>query len=142
MESLVDACRDAVQPLPGSVVYCDLAFGFAEHTGIYLGGGRIAHLNGNGIIESVDQHDFVKGTPSIRIVVSARNTSAVGCGKVAERARTMLGSRRRYNFILNNCHQFTAGCLTGDVENANSFLWMVKFEAEKKLRADSWRAWR
>ncbi len=27
-------------PVRGSIVYCDLAFGYAEHSGVYVGNGR------------------------------------------------------------------------------------------------------
>lgn len=37
---------------PGTPVYCKLA-GYVEHSGIYIGGGDIVHLNGNGEIESI-----------------------------------------------------------------------------------------
>lgn len=142
VESVVDGCRDAVQPIPGSVLYCDLTFGFTEHSGIYLGNGRIAHLNGKGLIESVDQEEFLDGTTGLSILVSSRDTKAVGSQQVANRARAMLGQRRSYHFILDNCHQFTAGCLTGDFNNKNNFLWMLKDEASATLRANTWREWR
>lgn len=60
VESVVDGCRDAVQPIPGSVLYCDLTFGFTEHSGIYLGNGRIAHLNGKGLIEMAILATFMR----------------------------------------------------------------------------------
>ncbi|EJI84595.1 hypothetical protein AEST_25280 [Alishewanella aestuarii B11] len=142
VESLVDACRDAVQPIPGSVLYCDLTFGFSEHSGIYLGNGRIAHLNGKGLIESVDQEEFLDGTTGVSILVSSRDTKAVGSQQVADRARAMLGKRRSYNLILNNCHQFTAGCLSGNFDNNKNFMWLLKNETSAKLRANTWREWR
>ena len=37
-----------VKPVPGSVVYCDLGFGFIEHSGIYIGNGRIVALERDG----------------------------------------------------------------------------------------------
>ncbi len=142
VESLVDGCRDAVQPIPGSVVYCDLTFGFTEHSGIYLGNGRIAHLNGKGLIESVDKEAFLDGTTGVSILVSSRNSKPVGSQQVANRARAMLGKRRSYNMIFDNCHQFTAGCLTGDFNNGNNFFWMLKDQVSAKLGANTWREWR
>ncbi|MDP5131961.1 MAG: lecithin retinol acyltransferase family protein [Paraglaciecola sp.] len=142
VESLVDTFRDGVTPVSGSIVYCDLAFGYAEHSGIYLVNGRIAHLNGQDLIESVDQEEFLDGITGVSILVSSRDTNAVGNKFVADRARAMLGQRRSYNLILDNCHQFAAGCLTGDFNNANNFLWMLKHEASNKLRVNTWREWR
>ena len=41
--------RDHVQPMPGSVLYCDLWVA-VEHSGIYVGNGEIVHLDGSGHI--------------------------------------------------------------------------------------------
>ena len=142
VESFVDGFRDAVKPVTGSVLYCDLVFGYAEHTGIYLGAGRIAHLNGQGIIEAVDRETFLEGTTGVSILVSSKDKQAVGSPIVADRAKYMLGRRRKYNFLLDNCHQFAAGCLTGNFNNTQNFLWMVKDEAERRLSSNTWREWR
>ena len=32
--------RDRVEPVIGSILYCDLALGYIEHSGIYVGGGN------------------------------------------------------------------------------------------------------
>ena len=54
VESFIDnEIRDTVYPVMGSVVYCDLAFGHAEHSGIYIGNDQIVHLDGSGDIEIV-----------------------------------------------------------------------------------------
>jgi len=56
MESIVDnTFRDKVKESKiKSVVYCDLFFGFAEYSGIYVGNNEIVHLNGKGKIEIVN----------------------------------------------------------------------------------------
>ncbi|MBL8434820.1 MAG: hypothetical protein JNL99_07770 [Zoogloea sp.] len=136
--------RDKVKPRVGSVVYCDLAV-FAEHSGIYVGKGRIAHLDGSGRIEIVTARQFLKRlgglNPADSIYVSCDDEGAIKASKVAKRAREMEGGERPYNVILDNCHQFTSGCLTGDFENADNFLWMLKHTAEQKLGATTWRLW-
>ena len=48
-----------VMPKKGSVLYCDLSFGIAEHSGIYVGDNRIVHLNGKGEIEAVSPAAFL-----------------------------------------------------------------------------------
>ena len=53
----------------------------------------------------------------------------------------MIGAKRSYSWLLDNCHQFCAGCFTGDFDNSNNFLWMLKDCAKKHLRADNWRHW-
>ncbi len=52
-ESFIDnVFRDKVdEPAIGSVVYCDLVAGFADHSGIYIGNNEIVHLNGDGWVE-------------------------------------------------------------------------------------------
>ena len=136
--------RDKVKPRVGSVVYCDLAV-FAEHSGIYEGKGRIAHLDGSGRIEIVTARQFLKRlgglNPADSIYVSCDDEGAIKASKVAKRAREMEGGERPYNVILDNCHQFTSGCLTGDFENADNFLWMLKHTAEQKLDVTNWRLW-
>ena len=53
----------------------------------------------------------------------------------------MIGYKRNYNMVSDNCHQFTSGCLTGAFENADNALSMLKTRAENTLRADNWRVW-
>mgnify|MGYP000998579309 CR=1 FL=1 len=136
--------RDKVKPRVGSVVYCDLAV-FAEHSGVYVGKGKIAHLDGSGRIEIVTARQFLKRlgglNPADSIYVSCDDEGAIKASKVAKRAREMEGGERPYNVILDNCHQFTSGCLTGDFENADNFLWMLKHTAEQKLDVTNWRLW-
>lgn len=129
-------------PAVGSVVYCDLAFGFAEHSGIYIGNQQIVHLNKYGSIEIVSPEQFTSGTTALSIYTASRNNNSVGSQKVAERARFMVGKRRNYNVLLDNCHQFSSGCLSGDFENYDNFLWMLKDTTKKTLNADTWLVWR
>ena len=107
-------------PTPGTPVYCDLAV-VLEHTGIYIGRNRIVHLDGDGNIRSVSPEEFVArlaGTnPSSEIYFAAYNDKSLGNTEVAQRARDMRNEFRNYNWLLDNCHQFTCGCLSGDFEN-------------------------
>ena len=84
---------------------------------------------------------FVEGKTAISIYVSCRDRVAVGDASVARRGRRMVGKHRDYNFILDNCHQFSSGCLTGDFENADNFLWMLKRTTEAALESNTWRVW-
>lgn len=142
-ESFIDnVIRDMVdEPAIGSVVYCDLIFGFAEHSGIYIGNDEIVHLNRYGDIEIIDSDEFLEGATAISIYVSCDGDSPVGCLEVAKRAKSMVGDGRNYNFLLDNCHQFTAGCLLDDFENSSVFLWMLKDDCKEVLDADTWRVW-
>ncbi|MBA1245821.1 hypothetical protein [Pseudomonas japonica] len=141
IEGIVDACRDSVKPRIGSVVYCDLAFGYMEHSGIYVGDNRIVHLTGDGIIEFTTPKGFLDGGTGVSIYVSALDEGAVGSQQVADRALAMVGKGRSYNFLLDNCHQFTSGCLTGNFENSRNFLRMVKDDSRRVLGSNTWRHW-
>lgn len=137
--------RDRVYPVKGSIVYCDLAFGTGEHSGIYIGNNKIVHLDGSGDIETVSPRRFLnrlKGFNSaISIYVSCDGESPVGSKKVAKKAKNMIGNSRYYNVILDNCHQFTSGCVSGNFENSDNFLWMLKHTAESEINANTWRVW-
>lgn len=143
-ESIIDNCvRDKVFPTPGSVLYFEMAFGAAEHSGIYVGDGEVVELSGEGIIQQVSVSEFLN-TPvntAMSIYVSSSGGHAVGSQAAARRARSMVGKCRNYNLILDNCHQFTSGCLTGDFENSDNFLWMLKDTAKNQLGAEEWRVW-
>lgn len=143
-EYIIDEMKGRVLPVRGSVVYCDLTLGngIAEHTGIYIGNDKIVHLNRHGFIEAVSPKQFISGpTTGSNIYVSCEGESAVGCDEVADFAELMIGQSRDYNVLIDNCHQFTAGCLIENSENPNNFLWFLKDEAKKRLGADNWRLW-
>lgn len=144
IKNIVRGIQDKVTPVPGSVVYCDL-MDVVEHSGIYIGDNTIVHLSGTGNIEAVSPQEFVARlngrNKSEFIEVSCIDGCAVGSEEVANRAIEMIGSTREYNLILDNCHQFTSGCLSGNFENPYNFLWMLRDEAKRVLGADSWRAW-
>ena len=61
-EVAIAATKNKVWPEMGSIVYCDLALGYAEHSGVHVGAGQIIHLNGQGKIEMVSVEDFVVET--------------------------------------------------------------------------------
>ena len=132
-------------PEIGSIVYCDLMAGYADHSGIYIGNNKIVHLDGSGYVECVTPKQFMArlggfGT-AISIYVSCDDEDAVGSSLVAKRAKEQIGKYRNYNFLLDNCHQFVSGCLHGDFENHHNFLWMLKDEAKLYLGINTWRVW-
>jgi hypothetical protein len=136
--------RTKVEPKAGSVVYCDLAL-VAEHSGIYLGNNQIAHMDGSGFIEIVSPRQFLGRlggvNPAFSIYVSCDDETAVGKTNTVMRAMEQVGNRTKYNAIMNNCHQFTSGCLTGNFGNADRFLWMLKDTARKFIGATCWSIW-
>lgn len=138
--SFADTVDDLVE---GSVVYQDLPAGgdLFEHSGIHVGGYEVVSLSSNGEIVAESTGEFLEGGSNRFIWVSCRGSSSVGKRIVADRAQAMVGHERDYNVVWDNCHQFASGCLTGDFENADNALWMLKNTAEDVLRADDWRVW-
>ena len=136
--------RESVTPDIGSVVYCSLA-GVVEHSGVYVGANQIVHLNGDGAVESVSEDEFLDRLGGVNlatgIYVSCDDGEAVGSCATANGAEKMLGESRDYNVAINNCHQFCAGCLTGDFENGSNTLSSLKSIARNELGATSWRKW-
>ena len=112
-----------VKPVVGSVLKCDLALNMASHTGIYLGNDRIAEvteINGRARVRAVSPDEFLNGDSDSMartgafIYVAACDGEALGSAEIARRARTWLNrSRGEYGVTDNNCHKFTAYCITG-----------------------------
>jgi hypothetical protein len=122
-----------------------MAFGFADHSGVYVGDGKVVELSRNCWIQKVSLSEFMD-TPAlvntaISIYVSSHDGRGIGSATIARRALDMVGSRRNYNLLFDNCHQFCSGCVTGNFENSDNFLWMLKDTAKRVMRADEWRVW-
>lgn len=131
-----------VKPAIGSVLYCDLPAGVAEHSGIYIGDNRIVHLNGKGEMEIVTPAYFLSSFALKDIYVSCMGEEAIGSRQVAENALEKIGKApRNYNLFFDNCHKFTAGCLTGNFNNGNTSLTLLKRQASQTLHADNWLLW-
>ena len=123
-ESIVkNIFSDDVKPVVGSVLKCDLALNMASHTGIYLGNDRIAEvteINGRARVRAVSPGEFLNGDSDSMartgafIYVAACDGEALGSAEIARRARAWLNrSRGEYGVTDNNCHKFTAYCITG-----------------------------
>lgn len=142
-ESLIDnVFRDTVAPVEGSIVHCSL-FG-VEHSGVYVGDGEIIHLLGTGSVVRTDADVFVDSTNAITIYVACIGDTPIGSKEVAKRAKWNSPDARNYNVLFDNCHQFTAGCITGNFENGTNFFWLLEsLIAEKLAEGNSitWRAW-
>ncbi|WP_406041279.1 hypothetical protein [Succinimonas sp.] len=158
-ESFIDnVLRDPVTPVFGSVLYVDLAFGSAEHSGIYVGGGEkciveLTNQGGQCVINLVSPDEFISGGTGFSIYVSSHHGYAVGKKRAAKRALSMVGCNLgTYNIALNNCHMFTNYCLRkkgcdDDSSGFSAFLDMemtltsIKNRARKVMDADEWRVW-
>ncbi len=146
-ESFVDnVVKKRVTPTVGSIIYCELIFDTASHTGVYVGNGDIVHLDGSGFVERVSTKEFLNRldglNSAISIYVSCNNDISVGNQEIADRALEMLGEKLEYNLALNNCHKFTSNCISGDFESSGVFLLQdVKMLALEQLQADNWLVW-
>lgn len=144
LEKTVDAFLIHSQvPAVGSVLYCNLCL-IAEHTGIYVGDGKVVHLNGNGQIEAVDFRSFMERlegrNPTISIFCPTDSHGrTIGNKEAAQRALSMVGSRRHYDLLLDNCHCFTYYCLTGKRLDIGSFTVLEEL-LRKKYDFLRWRA--
>lgn len=141
--------RDPVSPASGSVVICDLAFGF-EHSGIYIGDNKIVHRDGNGYIDEVTPDEFLNRLDgknnAISIYVSCHDTQPLTLNEAAERAINAQHNMEfdGYDILNKNCHHFTRYCLTGDIDQYGfdcSFS-SLEFLLQMKYNMNTWRVWK
>lgn len=142
-ESFTDnVIRDTVdEPARGGIVWCELAGGYVTHSGIYTGNNRIVHLSGDGEVLCSDRKGFMARlnglNPAMSVYTDCQGRLPVGNIAAAGRALRALGSRRQYHLLKENCHRFTAECLTGRPDNA-----VVLHRQLKRLqRGNTWRVW-
>ncbi|MGM0711914.1 hypothetical protein [Brevibacillus parabrevis] len=135
-----------IAPSYGSIVYTELGFGLTEHSGIFVGQNSIIHLNGQGLIERVSLEEFTGHITTfnheIYVPCYSDHDWSIGFPLAGARVSDQLESRRNYNVLLDNCHQFCAGCITGDFDNPINFLWMLKnLVGEEHGESVIWRKW-
>jgi len=131
-----------VEPVAGSILHCSL-YG-AEHTGIYVGRGKIVELLGSGLIRKCSPAQFIDGTNAMTIYVACHDEQPLGSREIAKRAASMVGNVRSYKLVSDNCHQFTCGCITGEFDNSTNFFARVESVISESLnygRPLTWRAW-
>lgn len=154
--------RDKVSPVPGSVLYCDLFFA-VEHSGIYVGDGKISNIVVDGIAQSTvrlsSPRSFTsKSLLGRKIYVSCDASGAVGHHAVADGADKHVGEKCFYGLVFKNCHQFSSKCVhyAGDAVQPRSWFSRVfdtdtesweptiaslKRAARTKLGARKWKLW-
>lgn len=144
-QSFVDnVLRDGVEPEPGSVVYCE-RLGLAGHSGLYVGDGHIVYLNGHRLIESVSASGFMERlggwNTAISIYVSSLDRGAAGLLLETGRVREQADSRRGYGLLGNNCHCFTATCVSDAPDCSVHFMSELRQETVRHLACNEWRVW-
>lgn len=130
---------------PGAIVSCQLALGYASHTGIYVGQNCIVHLDGDGIVEMVTPERFLarfSGKNTARsIYVSASNGKVLVWPDAVQIALERIGDRYDYNPLTNNCHMFVLECLA-DSEQLAVWNRAQLFSALKlNLKQMEWLRW-
>lgn len=127
-----------IKPSVGSIIYVDLIPGYLQHSGIYVGDDQVIELNRYGQVCLVDLDEFTIGGLGDKVHVSCKNGMAVGRQDFACCAWSRLGETSDYHLLLNNCHQFTTACMTGQLQNPHNLLRSVKQIAQHLLGADDW----
>lgn len=140
-----ESIKNPFEPEYGAIVYTDLIFGLGDHSGIYIGDKTIIAVHSDGLIEKASLEKFTGGFTTLVGDIYVPFTLAgesIGHKESGDRAISMIGNRLAYNLLLNNCHQFCAGCLDGEFFNDNNFLWMLKDTARKHYGGTVfWRRW-
>lgn len=145
--SLIDnKVLDNVKPQIGSVLTCELIFGVADHSGIYIGNNKIVHLDGDGQVKIITPKQFLKRLGGFNTAISIYvgcddNASALGRKKIANRAKKMVGKYYNYRLFSKNCHMFTSGCITGNFKNTDIFQRSLSATAHDHLAVKKWRVW-
>ena len=120
----------------GAILKVDLKLN-ADHSGIYLGYGNVAELDGSGRIMVRYLDDFLKGDRSWRCgekiyaAYDRSNLKFLADEKFALRAIESLCQIREYAFDTENCHKFTTGCITGNFDNDVIFFSSLEEEIRK-----------
>lgn len=134
-----------VAPEPGCIVICKIAGGLAEHSGVYVGDGLVVELNGNGYIQKVSMdeflHDGLTRTGALIYVACDSSNKVLHDSTIATRANERVGHARDYNLIMDNCHQFTAGCITGDFDNVDNFFVFLAHSIKHKMNDGKQLRW-
>ncbi|WP_104749106.1 lecithin retinol acyltransferase family protein [Helicobacter cynogastricus] len=133
----------------GSVVYCDLST-FVDHSGIYVGNNEFVELGSDGVVRKVGVKEFMtslsdqeKGKFKLKgkIYVFCQHTSdgkwsSIEFPQAYDRARSQVGITKKYGAIMDNCHMFTTGCVTGNFANTANTTDGIKKALQKHLGLD------
>ena len=131
-ERAVERRKLSMPPSPGTPLLCSLGH-FVEHSGIYLGKGRVAEVaetSGVGLLREVSPTVFLNGADSVKSKVRTGKAIFAACDAetgdllhdetIANNAQRFIREKHtlNYNIITNNCHLFTASCIIGKFLNS------------------------
>ena len=108
-----------VLPKPGSILITRLTGEW--HSGIYIGNNRIAEVKGgkNSRVRSVSPDQFrddgvLRKGINIFIACDKDTGNVISRQEIANKAKSKIGQKVDYLLIIDNCHQFSRGCITGN----------------------------
>jgi len=102
-----------VQPLPGSVVCCEV-YGMLDHTGIWIDNDTIVELSNSGLVKAVSPERFLSERSGENIFIACDSShKPIIIDQCEQRAIDNVFSYREYDVIDNNCHRFVQFCLSG-----------------------------
>ena len=93
VDSFIDNCILSCvdEPAYGGIVQCELLFGLAAHSGIYVGNGDIVHLDGDGTVIKSKAKGFLDRldgwNSAISVYTDCMDLTPQGCAQAAERAK-------------------------------------------------------
>jgi hypothetical protein len=130
---------------PGAVVRCDLAGGL-DHTGILVADEQIVELDGTGLIRIVSYQGFLMSSvyrtgDTITIACDDDTLTVLSDLAAATRSIDFVGKSREYHLILDNCHQFVSGCLTGNFENDDKLFSLLELTISERLNGHNRVFW-
>ena len=115
---------------PGTPLLVDL-FGVLEHSGIYLGNGKVAELYGDDLLREVSLNEFVNGDSkwwlrtgkAIYAACSIEGGLPLSSRNAVWNAQQYIKGIRTidYNLLSNNCHLFSISCLSGEFQGPRTF---------------------
>ena len=128
-----------VKPVRGCILRCDLGV-VLDHTGVYIGRGRIVSLNRHGQVRiETPVSFFPPGTDPLKnriYTACLKGTDTVlASSAAAARAKKKNNAKTEYNVLFNNCHRFTCGCVTGNFENDVMSFAMLEDTLNKNIRS-------
>ena len=123
--------RHRFYPKIGSIVRTDLVGGVIDHSGIYIGEGKIIEItekDGKGCVEVIDLYDFTYGTSirtgvSIYVAIDKLSKEIIFDNKVKINAEKYLGFTNKYELLKNNCHSFVHKCIIDEQFEVITDVW-------------------
>ena len=131
--------RHLFYPKKGSIVRVELVGNLADHSGIYIGNGKIIEImedNNKGCVQITDLYDFVYSSSmrtgiSIYVAVDKLSKDVIYDEHLVENAKKYLGKKNEYRLLKNNCHSFVYKCIIN--ENFDKITSTWKFEHLTKM---------